>query len=610
MKLLGEILKSNDKISQEDLITALKLKDKRGALLGSVLIQEGIILPEELDAALCLQLGLDFIDINSSTFDLSSLSKEEAKFCIDHLVLPSAENEIIAADITKNKLEALRLKFGDKCIIKIASRFQVLYHLHLSLKDNLTELSVYALAQSYPNYSAGRVIVGHQLIMIYLIACVCISWLFISPWNFLLILNILVTAFLVVSFFFKFLLAWKGSHGSIDHKVTKDDVDAMDDSMLPTYTILVPMYKEPEVLPIIVKSFSELDYPKEKLDIKFVLEEDDLETQAAAKALNLHKKMEVVIVQKSLPQTKPKACNYALQFARGEFVTIYDAEDKPEPDQLKKAMWVFNHSPKNMAVVQARLNFFNADENWITRMFTMEYSLWFDFYLPALERLKVPIPLGGTSNHFRTQYLREVGGWDPFNVTEDADLGIRFSQLGYQVGVVNSTTFEEANTHYGNWIRQRSRWIKGYMQTYLVHMRNPFKLWRKIGNKAFFSFQFFIGGTFLTALMTPFLYSIFIWWFILDTNIFDPMFVEPLLYISLLNLLVGNSFFIYIQMVGVFKRKRYDLIPWALTTPFYWLMLSQAALKGLWQLFTNPFYWEKTQHGLSKMTQQLVKDAK
>jgi cellulose synthase/poly-beta-1,6-N-acetylglucosamine synthase-like glycosyltransferase len=301
-----------------------------------------------------------------------------------------------------------------------------------------------------------------------------------------------------------------------------------------------------------------------------------------------------------MPKTKPKACNYALYFSKGEYITIYDAEDRPEKDQLKKAIACFHKSAPTTAVVQARLNYFNPDENWITKMFTMEYSLWFDFFLPALERLKVPIPLGGTSNHFKASVLKSIGGWDPFNVTEDADLGIRFYQTGYTVEVLNSTTFEEANTQFGNWIRQRSRWLKGYMQTYLVHMRDPIYLYRTIGLKGFLAFQFFIGGTFFTALIAPFLYLIYFTWLFSNTTIFESIFTPTLLYISIINLLIGNSFFIYIHMIGVFKRKYFNLIPTAMTTPLYWIMLSIAGYKGLHQLFFNPFYWEKTQHGLSK----------
>jgi cellulose synthase/poly-beta-1,6-N-acetylglucosamine synthase-like glycosyltransferase len=366
------------------------------------------------------------------------------------------------------------------------------------------------------------------------------------------------------------------------------------------YTILVPMFREPNTLPILSNALRRMDYPLSKLDIKLVLEEGDDETIQAAKALGLEGIFEIIRVPPSQPKTKPKACNYALNFARGEFVTIYDAEDKPEPDQLKKVVAAFRQAPDNVACIQARLNYFNSSENWLTRMFTLEYSLWFDFYLPALEALRIPIPLGGTSNHFKMSVLRECNAWDPFNVTEDADLGVRLTQRGYQVGVVNSTTFEEANNHVGNWIRQRSRWIKGYMQTYLVHMRNPARFYRSLGHTGFWGFQFFIGGNIVTVLTLPVMLAMYAVWLASRWHGFDAIFPPSVLYISLFNLIFGNGFFIYLNMLGAYKRHNYRLMPFALTVPAYWLLMSIAGFKALYQLIHNPFYWEKTHHGLSQ----------
>ena len=192
-------------------------------------------------------------------------------------------------------------------------------------------------------------------------------------------------------------------------------------------------------------NLSQLDYPKSKLDILILLEEDDAETIAAAKAAQPPGNVRFVIVPDQIPKTKPKALNVGLYFARGDYLVIYDAEDQPDPDQLKKAVIAFRDGPKNLACVQSALNYYNAHENALTRMFTLEYSYWFDYLLPGLHRLGLPIPLGGTSNHFRTEVLRSLGAWDPFNVTEDADLGVRASVRGYSVGIINSTTYEEAS---------------------------------------------------------------------------------------------------------------------------------------------------------------------
>ncbi|MBN9010854.1 MAG: glycosyltransferase, partial [Rhizobiales bacterium] len=303
------------------------------------------------------------------------------------------------------------------------------------------------------------------------------------------------------------------------------------------------------------------------------------------------------------PRTKPKACNYALFFSRGEFVTIYDAEDQPEPDQLKKAVLAFRRGGERLACVQARLNYFNRSENWLTRMFTLEYSQWFDFLLPGLDRLKMPIPLGGTSNHFRLPVLRQVRAWDPFNVTEDADLGIRLAQEGYRIGVINSTTYEEANGVLPSWIKQRSRWIKGYMQTWLVHMRHPVELWRTIGPRGVFCFHFFIGAPPLLALVNPIVWAMTIGFYLLRDTSLDWLFPEPVGTLATFNLFFANLLLVYFGIVAALKRRYLDLVPAGILQPFYWILHSIAAYKALWQLVVKPHFWEKTEHGTSKVTE-------
>ncbi len=254
------------------------------------------------------------------------------------------------------------------------------------------------------------------------------------------------------------------------------------------------------------------------------------------------------------------------------------------------------------------MNYYNANENWLTRMFTLDYSLWFDLVLPGLERLGIPIPLGGTSNHFRVEVLRELHGWDPFNVTEDADLGIRLSQKGYRVGVVDSTTFEEASCRTGQWIRQRTRWIKGYMQTFLVHTRRPLHLLRTAGPLGFTGFVFFIGGTVLTGILNPIFWLFYISWLIAIGAGFDPLFPQVLLFLALFNLLAGNGAFVFLSMIAPIRRGWLHLIPLSLTAFGYWVLISIAAYRALWQLLARPFHWEKTEHGVSRHTDPEQRD--
>ena len=241
------------------------------------------------------------------------------------------------------------------------------------------------------------------------------------------------------------------------------------------------MFREGEVLPQLAQALRELDYPLGKLDIKIVLEAEDTETIEAARKLGLEGVFEVIRVPPSQPQTKPKACNFALRF-RARRISSSSTTPRTSRSQISCARWsaTFRRAPPEVACLQCRLNYYNADENWLSRMFTLDYSLWFDLMLPGLERLNIPIPLGGTSNHFKIEVLRELHAWDPFNVTEDADLGIRLYEKGYRVAIVDSTTYEEASCHVRNWVRQRSRWLKGYMQTLLVHTRRPLQLMRAL----------------------------------------------------------------------------------------------------------------------------------
>lgn len=397
---------------------------------------------------------------------------------------------------------------------------------------------------------------------------------------------------------FKFITALRGAKYDLVERVTDAEVSRLADADLPRYTVLVPVFKEANIVAQLVDNLGGLDWPTEKLEILILVEEEDTQTRDAFAAAKAPDHFHVITVPKGHPQTKPRACNVGLFFATGEYLVIFDAEDTPDPDQLKKAFIAFRRGGDRTVCVQASLNFFNADENVLTRMFTLEYSYWFDYMLAGLDAQDLPIPLGGTSNHFRTSALIELGGWDPYNVTEDADLGIRASALGYRVGVINSTTMEEANTSVPNFIRQRSRWIKGYMQTTLVHARSPVRLIASIGVRRFLSFVLLIAGTPATFLAVLPFYIVTAVTFLAPTE-FVSFFPIWVLWPSLANFVLGSAIMVYLSMMGPFKRGAFGLILWALFNPVYWLLHSIAAYKGLWQLLTRPHYWEKTDHGLT-----------
>lgn len=455
------------------------------------------------------------------------------------------------------------------------------------------------LADTDPVLSARRVLSRPQQIGLIVIALGVVAATALWPLTTVIVLIGIASIVFLSSTLFKFSVALHGSRYDLVERVEPEAVAALEDQSLPIYTVLVPVFREARIVGRLVENLGRLDYPTEKLEVIILVEEEDDETRNAIAASEPPENFIVVTVPAGAPQTKPRACNVGLEVARGEFLVIYDAEDAPEPDQLKKTVVAFSRAEPATVVMQASLNYFNARENLLTRMFALEYSYWFDYMLAGLDVRDLPIPLGGTSNHFRTAALRELGGWDPYNVTEDADLGIRASALGYRVGVVDSTTMEEATSRMRIFIGQRSRWIKGYMQTALVHARRPGRLIAQIGLRRFFSFALLIAGTPLTFLgvipFTALLVASFAVPWVDISAVFPPI----VLWLCLLNFLIGNGLMVYLNMMGPYKRGTFWLVGWAVLNPVYWLLHSLASYQALWELITRPHYWQKTEHGLS-----------
>lgn len=377
---------------------------------------------------------------------------------------------------------------------------------------------------------------------------------------------------------------------------------AIRDADLPRYSALVALYREAEVLPDLVEAMAALDYPSAKLDVFLVLEASDTETLAALAGLDLPGNVRPVVVPQKGPRTKPKALNYALELVTSPYAVVYDAEDIPEPDQLRRALAAFADDAPNIACVQARLGIHNAHQGWLARQFALEYAALFDGLLPALHRLGLPIPLGGTSNHFRVDLLKEVGGWDPYNVTEDADLGFRLARAGYRTVTIPSTTWEEAPIGLVSWLRQRTRWLKGWMQTYLVHTRRRSRTRRGLGWWRWFGLHGMIGGMLLSALVDPICLGM-IAWQTANGGLLQPAattFERALVWIALLNLGLGYGAAMLAGAIAAWRRRWRWLSLEALLMPLYWLLVSLASYRALLQLFLSPHLWEKTTHGHSR----------
>ena len=439
-----------------------------------------------------------------------------------------------------------------------------------------------------------------QKVAIGIILFTALSGFIFYPLATAIALTAILSAIYFFDFIFNFYLVIKSLSTPPEVYSTQEELMSLGANELPVYSILCPLYREAHILPGFLEAIAKIDWPKEKLDVLLLLEENDEPTIAAAREMGLPSYVRIVVVPHSMPKTKPKACNYGLAFAKGEYLVIYDAEDIPDPLQLKKAYLGFGKVSRDVRCLQAKLNYFNPHQNLLTRFFTAEYSLWFDLVLTGLQTLNTSIPLGGTSNHFRTADLIELEGWDPFNVTEDCDLGIRLFKKGYSTAIIDSVTLEEANSSVPNWLRQRSRWIKGYMQTYLVHMRHPVQFAREFGVHALI-FQLNVGGKISFMLINPFLWIATILYFALYSIVgptIEALYPPVIFYMAATSLIFGNFLCIYYYMIGCAKRGHWPVVKYIFLIPLYWLLASLAAFVAAWQLVTNPHYWEKTNHGL------------
>ncbi|MGH1577424.1 glycosyltransferase [Planktotalea sp.] len=367
---------------------------------------------------------------------------------------------------------------------------------------------------------------------------------------------------------------------------------------LPNVSLLIPLHDESDILDALLHRIGRLTYPKALLDVLVIVEQNDTRTRAHLETKELPSWMRVLVVPPGRITTKPRALNYALPFCRGDIIGIYDAEDAPHPDQISDVVSAFHALPHSTACIQAILDFYNARANALSRFFAIEYATWFRLVLPGVARMGFAIPLGGTSVFFRTKILKELHGWDAHNVTEDADLGIRLARAGYRTALIDSVTMEEANNAPWPWIKQRSRWLKGYLITYFTHMRRPVRLLFELGMWKFLGFQAFFLSSISQYLLAPLIWSCMLLY------LGAPHWMASALPVSLLaTLMVGfiamwcASTIVYI--IAVSGKTHRHLIPWSICMSVYMSLGTLAIYKGAWELLTRPFYWEKTSHGHS-----------
>ena len=601
---IAQMLTRSGLVTTDQLERAMVEYSRTGDPLGEILVAHEAITEEVHVAALSELHQLQRV----------SLAEFEPDHAVAHRLpehLAQTLQVVPIAEAGESILLAVARPLGDEDLVRVEDALGTPVRQLLANRTDLDQLiqrvhsehyahvATQFLIETRPEASAHVVVSSTQKALLVMGVVAAITGAVIWPRETLIgLVGLASFAYLIVSVYrFRLTLRALGTHLETD--VSDAEIAALDERTLPIYTILVPLYKEAGIVPRLVRDINALDYPRTRLDVKLLCEEDDVETVEKIRSMGLPPHFHLVVVPDSQPKTKPKACNYGLQLATGTFCVIFDAEDRPDPNQLKKALIAFDRVPGNVACIQAKLNHFNQDQNLLTAWFANEYSMHFELVLPAMGASESPIPLGGTSNHFITSTLRELGAWDPFNVTEDADLGIRLHREGYRTAMIDSTTLEEANSQVGNWIRQRSRWNKGYFQTWLVHMRHPFQLLSETGLRGFLSFNLTMGSAFV-LLMNPIFWALTTLYVFTQAGFIQQLFPGLVFYAASAMLFVGNFVFVYLNVAGSLQRGEFSITRTALLSPLYWGLMSWAAWKGFIQLFTNPFYWEKTEHGLDE----------
>ncbi|MEM9145227.1 MAG: glycosyltransferase [Pseudomonadota bacterium] len=368
---------------------------------------------------------------------------------------------------------------------------------------------------------------------------------------------------------------------------------------LPMISLLVPLYREGAMAGELIRALTAIAYPRDRLEVRLLLEADDIDTARALAERQLPAWITPMVVPPGQPRTKPRALNYALDFCRGEIIGILDAEDRPDPHQLRAVARRLGSAPQTVACCQCQLSYHNWRDTWLSRCFQLEYAIWFEVLLRGWQALRLPIPLGGTSVYFRRTALEAAGGWDAHNVTEDADLGMRLARMGYRTTVLRSVTEEEATCHMLRWIRQRSRWLKGYLLTWASHMRRPGQLWRELGPRGFLGLNILFLGSAAAYLAIPLFWAAVLGWSVTGGALWQGALPDWAVWPAGTTLALGQAVMLACATMAMVRRRTLGLIPWVLTLPLYWTLGAVAAWKAVLEIVIAPFWWDKTRHGTS-----------
>ncbi|MFT6452546.1 MAG: cellulose synthase/poly-beta-1,6-N-acetylglucosamine synthase-like glycosyltransferase [Halocynthiibacter sp.] len=606
-KPLGQMMVELGTLSPENLVRAVAIQAREEALFGDILLAHDMVQEADLFAALAVQYNAEVADFNARAPDVRLIDIVGADTCLREGILPwyRVGNVTIVACCRPERFEELRAELSPEfghVRMAIASETTLHHALLLSRQRHLAAFAETRVAKHEScrdwdtkpfariGIAAGCIALALMLTAPHILFGVLCGWA---------ILTLLLNSALKV-----------GAAIAQTHWMQRDDASNLDSQAannsapmrLPTVSIMVPLFREREIAGRLIKRLSRLNYPRELLDICLVVEEDDAVTQTAVSNTKLPRWMRQIVVPRGAVKTKPRALNFALDFCRGSVIGVYDAEDAPDPDQIHKIVRRFHDRGPEVACLQGILDFYNSRTNWLSRCFTIEYATWFRLVLPGLERMGLVVPLGGTTLFFRREALEELGGWDAHNVTEDADLGIRLARHGYRTELISTVTEEEANCRFWPWVKQRSRWLKGYAMTWAVHMRNPAALWRELGAWRFFGVQLLFLGTLSQFILAPILWS---FWAV-PLGLWHPLRgvlpMEGFLALGLV-FLASEILSVWLGVLATSGPKHRGLWLWVPTMHFYFPLGAMAAYKGLWEVIKRPYYWDKTAHGIDDIAE-------
>ncbi|MCV2869624.1 glycosyltransferase [Defluviimonas sp. WL0002] len=593
---LGRILLERRAVAPGNMLRALALQARHDARLGDILLSRRWVSEHDLTRALCEQWGTEAADLSAEPPDSRLVDLVGPERCLAEAAVPWRRIGAVTVIATARPEDFDRVRRDmapliGSCVMAIAPESKI----QAAIADSGARSLVRRAETRTPERESCRAMGSARAARAGWVVIACLVGLtsfapravFVAFALWAIVTLFLTSALKAVAFWAE----WRALQRPLPPSAGRSD------AKLPVVSVMVPLFREDDIAPRLVARLGRIDYPRELLDIVLVVEEVDIHTQAALSAAKLPTWMRVVLVPDGPIRTKPRALNLALDFCRGRIIGVWDAEDAPEPGQIRQIVRRFAEAGPRVGCLQGVLDYYNADHNWLTRCFTIEYAAWFRAMLPGLARLGLVVPLGGTTVFFRREVLENLGGWDAHNVTEDADLGLRLARHGYRTELVPTVTEEEPNSRVVPWIRQRSRWQKGYAITWAVHMRDPSRLWRELGAKRFIGIQILFLGSLSQAVLAPILWSF--WALSLKLpHPFAPLSDSGWMTALWSLFLASEAVSLVVAVWSLREPKHRHLIKWVPLLHLYAPLASLSSYKAIYEVVAKPFYWDKTAHGI------------